>query len=542
MLKNWFNISYLIIAILIGETAFGQAIFIENHSIEDQFIQVANVKGKINLHSEIRPFLIQEYRQSESSVSKRFSEKYNVWNSKEEQTSVRLYTNKNYFFHANHENNLITINPVIAIESGNQDYFRNTRGFEITGHLSHKLSFYTRYTENQFTTPDYVKDIVAGYQNNFPGYGRFRNFDGSYVPHKVLGYDSERSKAYLNYSINDNLLLSFGKNSFFIGDGYRSMILSDFSNEYLNMTFRAKIWRFNYQATIGEFLNAPNFVQGTKQIRKKHGAFHYLSTRFGDNLTVGVFEGVVINRGDSATQGRFDWNYANPFIFYRSVEYQLGSPDNMLFGLNTSYKLFKTAKIYAQLMFDEFHVGYLLRDDQKWWANKYSTQIGGHYFDAFGIESLHINAEYNVSRPYTYSHWSYMQAYTNNGQPLAHPMGANFKELIIRSNYEISEKLRASLIIVSYSKGMDTSSLSYGGDLLKSYYDRPERDFGHVIGQGLLKQVQNASFTLTYEPFNNVWLDATYCNRREEIEGATQSINWYSLGIRMNLDRIQFDY
>src|SRR5690606_6397940 len=56
-------------------------------------------------------------------------------------------------------------------------------------------------------------------------------------------------------------------------------------------------------------------------------------------------------------------------------------------------------------------------------------------FDAFGIKDLNFLAEYNTARPYTYAHFDPVSNYSNYGQPLAHPWGANFRELVGIVNY-----------------------------------------------------------------------------------------------------------
>ena len=54
-------------------------------------------------------------------------------------------------------------------------------------------------------------------------------------------------------------------------------------------------------------------------------------------------------------------------------------------------------------------------------------QLGAKYIDAFGIKNLDLQLEYNRVRPFTYSHRDSVANYTHYNQPLAHPLGANFR-------------------------------------------------------------------------------------------------------------------
>ena len=65
-----------------------------------------------------------------------------------------------------------------------------------------------------------------------------------------------------------------------------------------------------------------------------------------------------------------------------------------------------------------------------WWANKFGIQLGAKYFNAFDVENLYLQAEYNAIRPYTYSHKELNYNLGHNNQPLAHLWGANFREFV----------------------------------------------------------------------------------------------------------------
>ena len=70
--------------------------------------------------------------------------------------------------------------------------------------------------------------------------------------------------------------------------------------------------------------------------RKKFSTIHHLSYNINEKLNIGFFEAII---WEQDTFGRgFDVNYLNPIIFYRPVEFALGSEGgNALMGVSFKY-------------------------------------------------------------------------------------------------------------------------------------------------------------------------------------------------------------
>lgn len=75
-------------------------------------------------------------------------------------------------------------------------------------------------------------------------------------------------------------------------------------------------------------------------------------------------------------------------------------------------------------------------------------------------------------------------SYTNYRNPLAHPLGANFKELILSARYQPINKLHVTGKIIRSTFGEDENGLNYGGNLLSTTDDRIG-NLGNRIGQGV---------------------------------------------------------
>src|SRR5690606_2257841 len=114
-----------------------------------------------------------------------------------------------------------------------------------------------------------------------------------------------------------------------------------------------------------------------------------------------------------------------------------------------------------------------IRLKNKWWANKYGGQLGFKAFDVF-VPGFHIQSEWNIVRPFTYTHGSPVQAWTHLNQTLAHPLGANFAEWVSFLRYDMNKwKITEQFIWATYGRDTDMDGDgqidNMGGNILRSY-------------------------------------------------------------------------
>lgn len=428
----------------------------------------------------------------------------------------------------------VYINPILNLQYSrdfgqSEDLYLNTRGIEVRGSISKKLGFYTMIAENQTRAPLYLRDQTSLATGVFPSAGLTKSFKGN-------GYDFLQARGYITFTPIRNIMLQFGHDRNFIGDGYRSLILSDFGKEYLFLKINTRIWRFNYQNLFAELVSdrdrANNFSQ------KKYIAMHHLSIDLWKNLQIGLFETIVFDRTDSNGVNRgFELNYLNPIIFYRSVEYGLNSSDNAIIGTNFKWNFLKRFSLYGQFVLDEFKFSEYT-NNQGWWANKFATQIGLKYVDAFFIPNLDVQYEFNMARPYIFQHFKTSQNYTHFNTPLGHPLGANFKENILIMRYRLFKKLHLNLTWIGYKKGLDDDTSNWGGNILTKDYLSREREYGNNLLQGVLQKTQIIEFQASYMVAPNVWIEGAYLYRDSKIAAPISRHDKNSIiriGFRMNI-------
>ncbi|MBK0403416.1 hypothetical protein I5M27_10495 [Adhaeribacter sp. BT258] len=437
-----------------------------------------------------------------------------------------FYRNKTDLFHVETEDFTLRLNPVLHFQLGKDSdseglRYINTRGLQAEGTIDKKLSFYTFIGENQALFPQYVNDRIAR-DTIVPHEGYWKNF-------KEDGYDFFTARGYVNYALSKHINIQLGHDKNFIGNGYRSLILSDYAPGYFFLKLNTQVWKLQYE-NIFASMNADHSI-GDKLYPKKYFAYHHLSYNIKPNLNVGVFESVIFARG----KGNFELEYLNPIIFYRSVEQQLGSEDNALLGLDFKWNIKKRVQLYGQVMLDEFLLS-AIKERNGWWANKQGAQLGAKYVDAFGLENLDLQGEFNYLRPYLYQHESRFTNYQHYQQPLAHPMGANLSELMGIASYQPIGKLNITGKAIFTHFGADTDSSNWGGNVLKPYVPHPQ-DYGNKVGQGNTTNLLHLDLTLSYQLKPNMFIDLSQILRRTdaELNEFDNSSSFSSVSFRWNI-------
>jgi hypothetical protein len=271
-------------------------------------------------------------------------------------------------------------------------------------------------------------------------------------------------------------------------------------------------------------------------------ALHHFSFNIGKKFNLGIFESVVFSPDDSVSQGKFDIAYLNPIIFYRAIEQQNGSSDNVLLGLDFKWNALKKVQIYGQLALDEFLIDNV-RKGNGWWANKFGAQLGLKYIDAFGVSNLDVQGEMNVARPYTYSHNTAYGNYSSYRQSVAHPLGANFQELIGIVRYQPLPKLNLTAKLFLIQTGRDTTGVNWGGNILKVNTTR-QQDFNNTIAQGIKNDIVYGSFTACWMLKHNLFIDASYTARKSESPVALYNTNTTvaSVALRWNIAQRLYEF
>lgn len=430
----------------------------------------------------------------------------------------------------------LKIDPMVYFEVGKENDTKtwvNTRGVRIDGSIGNQVAFHSAFFESQAMFPGWI-DAQTRAINVVPGQAMYKTF-------KSGGFDYAFAEGHISYSPSKyfNFRLGHGKN--FIGDGYRSLLLSDVAFNYPYLAINTRVWNIEYVNIFSQLQDIRAPKGDWHPWQKKYTTTHYLSWNIFPWLNAGLFESIVWQASDSTGSRGFDLNYLNPVIFYRPVEFSLGSPDNALLGGSLRFKIFKSSFIYCQLMLDEFKLEHVVKGDG-WWANKHGFQVGFKSYDPFKIPQFYVQAEYNHVRPYTYAHNSPIQNYAHYNQPLAHPQGANFREglLILDKRYH---RWQFGYKGVYAIYGADTAGLSYGHDIYRSYYDFVN-EFGNEIGQGLKTTLiqHDLSAGWIVNPSTNLILSAGVTIRQQYSDLKDEEYLHFWFGLRSSVFNRYYDF
>lgn len=440
----------------------------------------------------------------------------------------------------------LPIDLEVGTDSEGVTTFNNTRALQINGGIGKKFNFSTTFYESQGRFATYFNDYAelikpaGGNPAIIPGRGIAKGY-------KSDAYDYPVAEAYLSYSPSKHFNFQFGNGKNFIGDGYRSLLLSDVASPLPYFKINTSFWKIKYT-------NLWMWGQDVRKSQTEDGAYkqkfmatHYLSWNITKRFNLGLYETVI---WDDANGNGFNPSYLNPIIFYTAVEFATGSrAGNVLLGMNLKYK-FDKITLYGQLILDELRTSEIT-SSEGWWANKFGYQLGIKFFNAFKVDNLFLQAEFNSVRPYTYSHDEESYNFGHNNQPMAHLWGSNFREFVGIGRYNLNRWFFEGKIVLG-TKGFDYNtpedSYSYGGDIYKDNDDRVS-DYGNEIGQGVKTGVFVGDLQAGYlvNPATNLKLFGRVAYRSFSPDTETAILSdtnstWVSIGLKTDLFNWYFDF
>ncbi len=412
----------------------------------------------------------------------------------------------------------------------------NTRGFQVGGTVGKKFSFYASGFENQGVFPEYYLNFV---RNNevVPGQSAARKAN---KPTSDWSY----ATAILSYTPIKYLNITLGQDKNFIGDGYRSLLMSDNAMNYPFFKLTGTLGNVRYM-TIWTGMVDPKAKKLSYDAgnRKKGGIYHYLDWNVSNRFSVGFFDAVIWAQTDSLGNKRgFDPAYVNPIIFLRPQEFNAGSPDNALLGLNVKYEILKKTTLYGQFLLDEFEAKSFFAGTGSY-RNKWGLQVGFRGSDLFKIKRLNYLFETNLVKPYTYSGRVDILNYAHYRQSLAHPLGANFGEALGIINYSYKRlDFMGQVNIARY--GLDyNKTVNYGGDISKPYHTATGRN-NNFIGQGITTDLVFLEGSSSYliNPKYNLRLELGGIIRSEKNDLSSNKTVWLTFGLRSSFRSLYKDF
>lgn len=413
----------------------------------------------------------------------------------------------------------LRIDPLLNYQVGkdiedslHQKLVVNTRGFIATAYIGKDVYCETMFAENQAFFPNYIKSSVKATQV-VPGQGRFKEF-------KTTGFDYAFSSGFISYQPNSHLNIQLGHGKQKIGNGYRSLLLSDnsFNYPYARFTqqwFKGRLQYTNIYAVLMNLDSASKKpTANTERLyQKKPAAFQYLSLNVSKSINLSLFQGIVWRAGNSVNRQQVDWMYANPVIFTHAAALGLNNSSNIVVGADLKLKITNNINLYGQCMADDLNNTKLI-------GNGYGYQVGLNYFNALTVKNLFLQAEYNQV-----TEASYLspigavtnQSYSHYNQSLAYTP-VNGSEMMIIADYKYKR--------------------FYGNFKYQNQFKQQNKhDYTQI-------NIVNANVGYLVNPAYNLCLNVGYVYRFQKFYNFNPSIttSYLFFGIRTSLYNMYYDY
>lgn len=408
------------------------------------------------------------------------------------------------FLKVDSSNYILIIDPAVHFEVGKElgyepFLYENTRGIRIHGNLNGKLFFSSELYETQSVLPSYLEAFTDSFEVA-PGLMRTKEF-------KDFGRDYATVYGMIGYIPNNHTQFVFARDKLHFGQGYRSMLLSHSApaSTYVMASYSRKKWSYHYilaalqNVSLQNIINVPQSSMGGYQ--NKYANFLIVSFQPFEAFTVNFFESMIWAPADDV-YNRIRWQHINPLPFSRTIWYGLDNRNNAMVGIQLEVKLLSTLMLYGQYAIDEAGP-----------INKSAIQCGLKYNGSVGLNDLITRFEYNSAGAYTYSSTDPLQSYSHYHHSLAHPFGANFREILVQST--VYRNRWIAWMMASYVQGgadmpgHATGQSIYGNQLVSGWKGSlfpklSETSAAMVYGEARLHYIINQANGL------NIFLSGSY--------------------------------
>jgi hypothetical protein len=393
-----------------------------------------------------------------------------------------LYVNGDDFLSVEGPNYALRLEPTAYLSIGRATHerpgretaayrtYQNTRGVRASGHLGPNIYFESRLEENQVVMPRHDFQL--------PTAPRLNNL-------------VKREGNHLDYMLATGMLgvrteffdIRFGRDRNRWGPGENSMLLSNYAAVYDQLQIRTRVWRLEYTNLFAAFSDLSPFRREHRDttLPRKFGAFHQLAINIPGRVKLSLFENVIF-APDSVRGDLYDVSYLNPIIFYRAVEHDRGSPDNVQLGAGLSWRPINGIDLYGQLLISELVFGHLFSGEGNF-ENRQGYMLGFHLAD-LAAPGTSLRYEYSRARPFLYSHRHAVTAFVHSNDVLGHPAGQNMIDHSLFLDWQITARSRFAANLARTVRGRDTDE-NIGGNPLRSYREGRERRRGFFTGDGI---------------------------------------------------------
>jgi hypothetical protein len=166
-------------------------------------------------------------------------------------------------------------------------------------------------------------------------------------------------------------------------------------------------------------------------------------------------------------------------------------------------------------------------------AMHFSCQAGAKYFNAFTLENLFLQAEYNTSQNDASENTSDLLTYSHYSQPLAHPLGINFKEWVIKVHYNLK----------SWQLNSQFNFTKYGSDTINTISNEYKFQIP-FLGNGQHVNLFYNDINIAYliNPKTNMRIESGFITRNATFSGKKHDLTYFYITFRTSLTNWYYDF
>ncbi|HIE27317.1 TPA: hypothetical protein EYP66_08530 [Candidatus Poribacteria bacterium] len=211
-------------------------------------------------------------------------------------------------------------------------------------------------------------------------------------------------------------------------------------------------------------------------------------------LQIGLTEGLLI-------LGKFRARYVNPaLIYFVSEQKKTDKLQSRIISLDIEIQPIANLSLYGELMADD------LQFKRGWrnWGTKFGVLSGLYYLNPFGLPDTDLRLEYAFINQYAYTGWGDIpqRAYSSDGYPLGHWVGADADDLWFIIRHSFTNKLNLSLTYELQRHGE--------GSIDKPHPDKAPVDDKWEFLSGITESTYALSFGVEYRAIEKYRAKAEY--------------------------------
>ena len=351
----------------------------------------------------------------------------------------------------------------LIVSTGNdyQKYFRDK--ISIKTIISKRISAFSEFSMNRLSWKNNGKTIDSVLPPDSIDWLGYNNEWAKYFP---------EAKSVFWYNSRAGISVDYDKFNFNLGRQNHSWgwstdfspILSGNGMPFSYIGLQINFDKIRFHSLHGSLMPYSPYEMHKRNINpNKYIAAHRGEIDLTNNFTISITELAIYGNRN------IDLDYLNPVHWYWSVEHNTGDRDNILIGIDYSWRIKPNIRFYQTMLLDEVTWSKIFKP---WWGNKFIFQSGLHFVPSSNPSIPDIRIEYTLSRPWIYSHKDSINTFSSANQPLGYPFGPSSDLISISSNFYPSSNIYIKGSFNYYRKGS-----GLGSSLYQNYIERdPDLD------------------------------------------------------------------